>query len=95
MIATGGLDEINNLYIKYKDDLSAPIMRILGIKEIVEYLSGNSNFEDAIELAKTSTRRYAKRQVTWFKNQLPEIQKIFCCHLDQQHEILKEISKKL
>lgn len=38
-----------------------------GYKEVVNYLNGNINREDMIEKIKMETRRYAKRQITWFK----------------------------
>ena len=50
-----GLDE---------DDIS---MKGLGYKEIIKYLKGNYDLEAAINILKRDTRRYAKRQITWFK----------------------------
>lgn len=38
-----------------------------GYKEVVDYLNGNVNKEEMIEKIKMETRRYAKRQITWFK----------------------------
>lgn len=38
-----------------------------GYKEVVDYLKGNVNKEEMIEKIKMETRRYAKRQITWFK----------------------------
>ena len=42
-------------------------MQGLGYKEVVEYLDGKISKEDMIEKIKQETRRYAKRQITWFK----------------------------
>ena len=42
-------------------------MQALGYKEIKEYLEGNVEKEEAIETIKQETRRYAKRQLTWFR----------------------------
>ena len=42
-------------------------MQAIGYKEIVEYLDNKITIEDAIEKIKQETRRYAKRQITWFK----------------------------
>ena len=42
-------------------------MQGLGYKEVVEYLQGNSTYEEMIAKIKMETRRYAKRQITWFK----------------------------
>ena len=41
--------------------------RDFGYKEVVEYLKGNVSKEEMIEKIKMETRRYAKRQITWFK----------------------------
>lgn len=46
---------------------------ILGYKELNSYLDGEISFEDAVELMKRNTRRYAKRQETFFKNQMKTI----------------------
>jgi len=45
-------------------------MRGLGYKEIVPYLQGNATLEESVVLLKRNTRRFAKRQLTWFKHQV-------------------------
>ncbi|MCL6230263.1 tRNA (adenosine(37)-N6)-dimethylallyltransferase MiaA [Bartonella bilalgolemii] len=47
-----------------------PAMKAIGLPEFIAYLDGYLSFENAIETVKTKTRRYAKRQMTWFHNQL-------------------------
>ena len=42
-------------------------MQGLGYKEVVEYLQGNATYEEMVEKIKQETRRYAKRQLTWFR----------------------------
>lgn len=42
-------------------------MQAIGYKEIVEYLNNELSLEEATEKIKQETRRYAKRQITWFK----------------------------
>ena len=42
-------------------------LQALGYKEILAYLQGLLTFEEAVELLKRDTRRYAKRQLTWFR----------------------------
>ena len=42
-------------------------MQGIGYKEIVKYLEGEYTLEEAIEIIKRDSRRYAKRQITWFK----------------------------
>ncbi|WP_455473760.1 tRNA (adenosine(37)-N6)-dimethylallyltransferase MiaA [Bartonella sp. B30(2025)] len=46
-----------------------PAMKAIGVSELMSHLDGYKNFEDAIETAKKQTRRYAKRQMTWFRHQ--------------------------
>ena len=47
-----------------------PLCKALGFKQLRAHLSGELSLEDATEIAQGITRRYAKRQVTWFRNQL-------------------------
>ena len=65
MIETGLIQEVENLLSKY--DSFSTAMQGLGYKEVVEYLNGNLSKEDMIEKIKMETRRYAKRQLTWFR----------------------------
>ena len=65
MIEEGLIEEVEKITQKYKDFPTA--MQGLGYKEIKEYLEGNCTKEEAIEKIKMETRRYAKRQITWFK----------------------------
>ncbi|MBE0638643.1 MAG: tRNA (adenosine(37)-N6)-dimethylallyltransferase MiaA [Bacteroidales bacterium] len=63
MISDGLVAEVTSL-LKYRH-LNA--LNTVGYKEIFEYLDGKTSLEQAIENIKTNTRRYAKRQLTWFK----------------------------
>jgi len=45
-------------------------MRAIGVREIAEVLANRLGAEEAAELATIATRQYAKRQMTWFRNQL-------------------------
>ncbi len=75
MLDSGILDEIKALRTQIKDGIApddAPITNALGFRVLSDYLDGEISLEDAVDKAKTDTRRYAKRQVTWFRNQLPE-----------------------
>ncbi len=42
-------------------------MQAIGYKEIIEYLDGKTSLSDAVDKIKRESRRYAKRQLTWFK----------------------------
>ena len=66
MIENGLVDEVKNMIKKYSEFPTA--MQGLGYKEIVDYLNGNCSINDAIEKIKLETRRYAKRQLTWFRS---------------------------
>lgn len=65
MIKQGLIEEVKNICKKYKKYPTA--MQGLGYKEIKEYLEGELTKEEAIEKIKQETRRYAKRQLTWFR----------------------------
>ena len=67
MIKEGLIDEVKNLYAKYKNARS--IKSAIGYKEIILYLKNKIYLEEAIEKIKLNTRRYAKRQYTFFNNQ--------------------------
>lgn len=65
MIEQGLIEEVKNVISKYSKYPTA--MQALGYKEIKEYLDGFITKEEAIEKVKQETRRYAKRQLTWFR----------------------------
>ena len=65
MIEDGLVEEVKRIIEKYKSFPTS--MQGLGYKEIRGYLEGNFTKEEAIEKIKMETRRYAKRQITWFK----------------------------
>ena len=74
MIDLGILDEVKALKQQIEDGTvppDAPIANALGFRDLCDYLDNKISLEDAVDKAKTATRRYAKRQVTWFRNQLP------------------------
>lgn len=66
MIEKGLIEEVKKLYEKYGEKLTTS-MQGIGYKEVVEYLNGNCTKEEMIEKIKMETRRYAKRQLTWFR----------------------------
>lgn len=61
----GVVDEMAKL-LKY--DLSFTARKIIGIKEIASFLRGDCAEQEAVELMKKNTRNFAKRQITWFRN---------------------------
>lgn len=68
MMEDGLLDEVKSLYDR--NIRSKAIMTGIGYKELYEYFDGNISLDDAIELIKQRSRKYAKRQYTWFNNQM-------------------------
>ena len=67
MFEQGLVEEVKDLLKKY--ELSSTAKAAIGYKEVIDYLEGKLTFEDCKELIKKRTRNYAKRQVTFFKNQ--------------------------
>lgn len=67
MFQDGLVDEVKYLLNKY--DLSLTAKAAIGYKEVIDYLNGQISLSDCVELIKKRTRNYAKRQVTFFKNQ--------------------------
>ena len=65
MIKNGLIEEVKNLIGKYKFIPTA--LQGLGYKEVVDYINNKYSKEEMIEKIKMETRRYAKRQITWFK----------------------------
>lgn len=68
MMAAGALDEAKALYARGLDR-QLPAMKAVGIRPLLAHLDGDIPLEDAVVQAKTDSRRYAKRQFTWFANQ--------------------------
>ncbi|GAB5488742.1 MAG: tRNA (adenosine(37)-N6)-dimethylallyltransferase MiaA [Parasphingorhabdus sp.] len=70
MLEDGAIEEVRAL-LKRDLDEDRPIMRAIGVPEIQALLLGSMDRDTAIEQAQKATRRYAKRQYTWFRNQSP------------------------
>jgi tRNA dimethylallyltransferase len=66
MLDDGLVDEVKNLLAE-PNPLSKQAASAIGYAEIIEYLSGQTTLDDAIELIKKNTRKFAKQQRTWFK----------------------------
>lgn len=93
MIKDGFIEEVKMLReMGYKEDLNS--MQGLGYKQINKYLDGEYDKETAINLIKRDTRRYAKRQMTWFNNKIKNIEWI---DLDEynEDEIISKIKDKI
>lgn len=69
MLEEGLQSEIENL-LMVGADFSMQSMKAIGYKEFADYYSKNKTFEEVVELIKRNSRRYAKKQYTWFRNQM-------------------------
>lgn len=68
MIQNGALDEVRALLARNLD-LTLPAMKAVGVPELAAHLSGEATLDQAVAAIRLSTRHYAKRQLTWFRNQ--------------------------
>ena len=68
MMEGGLLDEVRSLYEDGMLLKGTTAAQAIGYKEIISYLDGECSLEEAVELLKLSSRRYAKRQLTWFRH---------------------------
>jgi tRNA dimethylallyltransferase len=71
MLEEGALDEVRALDARNLQE-TLPAMKAHGVPWLRRHLRGEISREDALEGAVMDTRRYAKRQVTWFRNQMPD-----------------------
>ncbi len=71
MLDHGAVEEVAALTVRRLDP-ALPVMRAIGVREIASWLAGDITREEMIAAGQLSTRQYAKRQYTWFRNQPPE-----------------------
>jgi len=90
MFNEGLLDEAERLYKMNLKNYT----NIIGYRELNEYFNGNITLEEAKDLIKRNTRRYAKRQFTWFNNQMKDI-KWFNVNYDNFYDTIKEVENYL
>lgn len=69
MVASGALEEAG-AFLARRLDPALPAMKVIGVAEFAAHLAAETTLDAAIEKAKMQTRRYAKRQGTWFRNQM-------------------------
>ncbi len=69
MVEAGALTEIEALLAQDLDP-DLPVMKAIGVRAFVAHLRGETSLDAGIAAAKTETRRYAKRQSTWFRHQM-------------------------
>lgn len=70
MVKQGAVEEVKALLARHLNP-NLPIMRAIGVREIARYLNDEATMEEAVAAGQQATRRYAKRQYTWFAHQPP------------------------
>ena len=71
MIEKGAICEVRDL-LSLNLPRSQPVTRAIGVPELADHLEGKLGLDEAVERAKTSTRQYIKRQLTWWRHQNPD-----------------------
>ena len=71
MLGGGALDEVAALLARTDVPADAPVRRAIGVPEVAALLAGTITRDAAVSGMRLATRRYAKRQYTWFRNQPP------------------------
>jgi tRNA dimethylallyltransferase len=70
MVDEGAVTEVETL-IARKLNANLPVMRAIGVREVSAYLMGEATLDEVVAAGQQATRRYAKRQYTWFAHQPP------------------------
>ncbi|MFI4976143.1 MAG: tRNA (adenosine(37)-N6)-dimethylallyltransferase MiaA [Caulobacterales bacterium] len=91
MFYGGAIEEVRALRARRLDP-SLPAMKAVGVREIVEFLEGRASIGEALARAQRETRRYAKRQLTWLRNQTPDWPRIECLAAEDQWRELQALS---
>ena len=89
MMREGLVDEVRGLYSAGLLEDGTTAAQAIGYKEIVAYLRGELTLDEAVELIKLSSRRYAKRQLTWFRHN-EDARRIY---VDSEEGVLKSIEE--
>ena len=86
MIKEGLIEEVKDLYKKNYPKLD----QIIGCKELIPYFEKKTSLDEAIEKIKSNTRKYLKRQYTWYNNQMKDI-KWFNVDIENFENTIKEV----
>lgn len=71
MVESGALEELRAL-LALGLDPDLPLMKAVGVRELMRHLEGEITLEEAVAAGQQATRRFAKRQVTWFRHQMAD-----------------------
>jgi len=83
MFEAGAIEEVAALLARRLDP-GLPAMKAVGVREITQHLEGRISRDEALARAQLETRRYAKRQLTWLRNQTPDWPRITSLDPDEQ-----------
>jgi tRNA dimethylallyltransferase len=86
-IKTGAIDEASKL-LDIWNNFNVTAKKALGLQEIFNYLQATLSLQEAITIAQQKTRNFAKRQTTWFSNQLKDNHRITFATINQYYEKL-------
>ena len=75
MIEQGDVIEEVRALTRFKYSNNFPVMKSLGVPQIIDFIQENSTLEETITLSQIATRQFAKRQMTWFRNQFSDWEK--------------------
>jgi tRNA dimethylallyltransferase len=75
MVGNGALEEVEAMQTRGLDP-ALPALKAVGYRELAAYLRQETTLPAALDAARQETRRYAKRQLTWFRNQTPDWERI-------------------
>jgi tRNA dimethylallyltransferase len=94
MVKNGLVEEARKLYNEYGE---AKALQAIGYKELTDYFRGSGTLDEAVAKIRQNTRRYAKRQITWFKRDTRivwyDVLQHSCIE-DTVHEIMNDIRRK-
>jgi len=75
MVQNGALEEVAAMEARGLSP-ALPALKALGYRELAAHLRGEITLDQALDAARQETRRYAKRQLTWFRNQTPDWERV-------------------
>lgn len=90
MVERGFVGEVERL-LAAGFDRSCPGMTSTGYREVASYLSGECSLEEALESMRLQTRRYARRQLTWFRHQVPNAATVSALDMDERIRAVETI----
>jgi tRNA dimethylallyltransferase len=91
MVEAGAIEEVRALMALGLDP-ALPIMKAVGVRELARHIAGELTLDEAVAAGQQATRRYAKRQYTWFGHQCPDAA---VCHAQYSESLAGEIFAKI